>query len=1140
MVLFIIPDLSAQGNNPIRPIKENGKWGFYDFNTSQVIIEPQYDRIGERNTWGQKIIHDDKIGLIQFSNSFVIAPQYKDIEFLSIDYLIVSSFENKKSIIKRNDGKQIIPFDSYEEINFINNQYFKVKKEGKWAIMNSSGSILTPFNYFDIRTSEVQNLIPVASEKNKYGLLNIQTGELIIPMEYFNIVPQSDQYSIVQDFKNKGIHHHKNQKLIHPLQEKKIKFVTQDFAVLVNHDNKGRLLSLLDLSLVSLKKNYAEFIPFNEEYFLVKSNKKLGLLNLQGIEILDTKYQFIKKVKDSPTYVEVKEEEYIGIIDFTTKKEIIPVIYNNLRRNDEGLILVNRSGSLGMYNKYYKQILLPKYSEVNFTTKDLIKVRQGKGVTIFRLNEKQEIKSEEKFEEFYTLKIGYSNNAIIQNNIPRNTIEKYKDINFLPKLYEWVDSVNYDKKAYRKIGTQKILSNFSFHPTEIKGTHFSLTHTNSKVTVPNIFKFINDYVTRYKPNYIFNENKGIFIAQAKGFIGYRLTDFITYGLPHMAAILEDGQFTLLDIQGNIKQNKGKDFIASYIGEPSEGFIPFAIGGKWVSKSDHIPNITRRLNFIRSFNIKELVDYTSANNRFMFLTGAKWGFLDYEGNIVIPAKYQHAMPMKNGKSIVMLDSKKGVIDSKNKTIIPFEYNEITQSRNQYFHLTKFNDLNINYLIDKNGNLTSDSGNVSKYKATKKDDYFGLLSNEGKALIPFVYDSIGSFKNEYAYAIKNNKPLIIDATGAEYLKNVSYQIKGNVQEGLIRIQENGKYGFVDINSNIKIPAKFSLAFDFDRGVSRFVAARKTGLIDKNGVVILAPKHYELVLPFNESGFAIVQHKQFGPKGLINLEGQEILAPVYDEIDPFYNGYARVRKNKRYGFISLSGEEIIAPTLYNAFKVGEGKVAVQALQAQPWFFMDIKSKENINKELAFFGPAIFKDGKTILRHKNEKDKYTKSLFNDQGDTLASSEPNHEIIFYKEGLLGIKKSVDVGGDKKSYFYHFKALNEDSYRSPQQGYTHLSPFSDGVAIAREGILCSLIDTDATPITSRKFVGIKRNKEGNFIATPFAFHGLASPDGEIILEPIYDKLSKRMLSGLDLYTVELEDQIGYIDGRGNWIWNIQN
>ncbi len=330
------------------------------------------------------------------------------------------------------------------------------------------------------------------------------------------------------------------------------------------------------------------------------------------------------------------------------------------------------------------------------------------------------------------------------------------------------------------------------------------------------------------------------------------------------------------------------------------------------------------------------------------------------------------------------------------------------------------------------------------------------------------------------------------------------------------------------------------DFDQGVSRIVAARKTGLIDSTGNLVLEPKAYELILPFDENGLAKVAYKQFGQFGLINTEGQEIIPPSYDEIDPFYNGFARVQKLKRYGFISLSGEEMTPPKLYDAYKVSEGKVAVQPLQGGPWYFMDIMTGEIINGDLPFLGKAMYSEGKTILRHKNENDFIIKSLFNEKGDTIASSHSNFEIIFYKDGMLGLKETKIISADRKTYHYHFRALDEKRFRSPPRiGYTNMSPFLDGVSVIRMGKNCAMINTDANQIVALKYKGIKRVSEGNYKAVPASFSGLFSPDGKMVLKDEYDLINVKFQSGNGIYAVEKGDQLGYVDGKGNWLWEIR-
>ena len=67
-----------------------------------------------------------------------------------------------------------------------------------------------------------------------------------------------------------------------------------------------------------------------------------------------------------------------------------------------------------------------------------------------------------------------------------------------------------------------------------------------------------------------------------------------------------------------------------------------------------------------------------NEYFAFQQDHKWGFKNKQGVIKIPAKYDEAWDFNEGVGAVKLDGKWGLINSRQKIIIPFLFNEIKYS------------------------------------------------------------------------------------------------------------------------------------------------------------------------------------------------------------------------------------------------------------------------------------------------------------------------------------------------------------------------------------------------------------------------------------------------------------------------------
>jgi hypothetical protein len=85
--------------------------------------------------------------------------------------------------------------------------------------------------------------------------------------------------------------------------------------------------------------------------------------------------------------------------------------------------------------------------------------------------------------------------------------------------------------------------------------------------------------------------------------------------------------------------------------------------------------------------------------------------------------------------------------------------------------------------------------------------------------------------YKWGLMNNK--------GKMIAPMAYKGIGELSEGLIRLDKDGKQGFIDITGKIIIPLKYNVAMDFQEGlapagmkVKEGYAGDKWGFIDKTG--------------------------------------------------------------------------------------------------------------------------------------------------------------------------------------------------------------------------------------------------------------------------------------------------------------------
>ncbi len=156
---------------------------------------------------------------------------------------------------------------------------------------------------------------------------------------------------------------------------------------------------------------------------------------------------------------------------------------------------------------------------------------------------------------------------------------------------------------------------------------------------------------------------------------------------------------------------------------------------------------------------------------------------------------------------------------------------------------------------------------------------------------------------------------------------------------RIKQDGKFGLIDRNKTVIIPAIYEEVTDFSNGYARVVKSGKVGFVnlkaeeiipciyDKDeqiitgAVVIYTMNQKENVisidvttddrrLGFNEDLVCVIQNGRYG---FINKENEIIIPFQYDGADNFYDSIAIIKQNDKYGAIDKTGK-IVIPVVYD----------------------------------------------------------------------------------------------------------------------------------------------------------------------------------------------------------------------------------
>jgi len=156
--------------------------------------------------------------------------------------------------------------------------------------------------------------------------------------------------------------------------------------------------------------------------------------------------------------------------------------------------------------------------------------------------------------------------------------------------------------------------------------------------------------------------------------------------------------------------------------------------------------------------------------------------------------------------------------------------------------------------------------------RKSGKYGLVDENGKQILDTIYDEISLIYGE----LSNNT----------YIAEV--QIKGLKALFFINLKTLTKLAYNDF----KIDKENQLIYTFKDN--------KQGIINlKTGREIISPK-YEEIIPW---GY-FYKVKNNSKWGLVNIYSEEVLQPIYDEIEPFRHHFARIMKDGLYGFINEKG--------------------------------------------------------------------------------------------------------------------------------------------------------------------------------------------------------------------------------------------
>ena len=165
---------------------------------------------------------------------------------------------------------------------------------------------------------------------------------------------------------------------------------------------------------------------------------------------------------------------------------------------------------------------------------------------------------------------------------------------------------------------------------------------------------------------------------------------------------------------------------------------------------------------------------------------------------------------------------------------------------------------------------------------------------------MFDEMEDWNDEFYRVSLNNRYNLLNKQSNTLLYRRWYDDIHYPSDGLVLVELNDKFGFIDTTDRVIIPFKYASADDFFEGLARVQLNGKCGFIDKADREVI-PFKYDWAWNFS-NGLAPV--KLNDRWGFIDKTGREVIPCEYDYVFNFSGRLARAQLNNKWGYIDKQG--------------------------------------------------------------------------------------------------------------------------------------------------------------------------------------------------------------------------------------------
>ncbi len=298
-------------------VKKAGKFSYYNPAARSYMAAGPFDAAQSYEKGYAMVANGGKTGLLDVNGKLILPMEYDGIVYDQFQNKVVfRTVKNGKEGIADAQGKVLVPND-YDQINPALPGYLKVKKNGKYAILRTSGVPVTDFVYDFLSSSfdfpDAPEWPAMVSQKGKFGLID-EKGEEVFSARLKEIGYIGNGLYAGRDGKSLLLINTAGKPTA--LSYEEIHSFGDGMAAVKKGGKWGYITPAAE---EKIKPQYEEAALFHHKLAAVKTKGKWGVINRMGKTVLPAEYEEYKEDNQGNRKLYKGGKEFILQPDGTVK-----------------------------------------------------------------------------------------------------------------------------------------------------------------------------------------------------------------------------------------------------------------------------------------------------------------------------------------------------------------------------------------------------------------------------------------------------------------------------------------------------------------------------------------------------------------------------------------------------------------------------------------------------------------------------------------------------------------------------------------------------------------------------------------------------------------------------------------------------